>query len=148
MSHLNEHGITHLRHVDLAVTDYETQRAFYRDTWGLTEVGTDSGLSYFAAEGSPEQYVVRLRQSDDKRLDLIAFGAQDRAAVDTLAAHLGTTASSWSASPASCRPPVAATASASSTSTAAPSRSPRTSRPGSTAPSRRARPSRSGSRTR
>ena len=26
MSHLNEHGITHLRHVDLAVPDYETQR--------------------------------------------------------------------------------------------------------------------------
>ena len=88
-SHLNEHGITHLRHVDLAVTDYETQRAFYRDTWGLTEQGTDSGLSYFAAEGSPEQYVVRLRQSDEKRLDLIAFGAQDRAAVDALAAQLG-----------------------------------------------------------
>jgi len=91
MSHLNEHGITHLRHVDLAVTDYDTQRAFYRDTWGLTEVGTDTGLSYFAAEGSPEQYVIRLRQSADKRLDLIAFGAQDRAAVDNLAAHLGST---------------------------------------------------------
>ena len=29
---------------------------------------------------------MRLRQSDEKRLDLIAFGAQDRAAVDTLAA--------------------------------------------------------------
>ena len=77
MSHLNEFGITHLRHVDLAVPDYETQRAFYRDTWGLTEQGTDGDLSYFAAEGSPEQYVVRLRQSDEKRLDLIAFGAED-----------------------------------------------------------------------
>ena len=65
MSHLNEHGITHLRHVDLAVTDYETQRTFYKDTWGLTEVGTDGNLSYLAAEGSPEQYVIRLRQSDD-----------------------------------------------------------------------------------
>jgi catechol 2,3-dioxygenase-like lactoylglutathione lyase family enzyme len=88
-SHLNEHGITHLRHVDLAVTDYETQRAFYRDTWGLTEQGTDSGLSYFAAEGSPEQYVVRLRQSDEKRLDLVAFGAESPEAVDVLAARLG-----------------------------------------------------------
>ena len=57
----------------------------------LTEIGTDTGLSYFAAEGSPEQYVIRLRQSGDKRLDLIAFGAQDRAAVDNLAAHLGST---------------------------------------------------------
>ncbi len=82
MSHLNEHGITHLRHVDLAVNDYETQRAFYRDTWGLTEVGTDSGLSYFAAEGSPEQYVIRLRQSADKRLDLIAFGALDELSIE------------------------------------------------------------------
>lgn len=91
MSHLNEHGITHLRHVDLAVTDYETQRAFYRDTWGLTEQGTDTGLSYFAAEGSPEQYVIRLRESDEKRLDLIAFGSESRESVDALAEHLGQT---------------------------------------------------------
>ena len=85
MSHLNEHGITHLRHVDLAVPDYETQRTFYRDTWGLTEEGKDGDLSYFAAEGSPEQYIVRLRQSDEKRLDLIAFGMTDAAAVDAFA---------------------------------------------------------------
>jgi catechol 2,3-dioxygenase-like lactoylglutathione lyase family enzyme len=89
MSHLNEHGITHLRHVDLAVTDYETQRTFYKDTWGLTEVGTDGKLSYLAAEGSPEQYVIRLRQSDDKRLDLISFGSESVASVDALAAKLG-----------------------------------------------------------
>ena len=89
MSHLNEFGITHLRHVDLAVPDFETQRTFYKDTWGLTETGTDGKLSYLAAEGSPEQYVIRLRESDDKRLDLISFGATDAAAVDSLAAHLG-----------------------------------------------------------
>ena len=73
MSHLNEHGITHLRHVDLAVPDYETQRTFYKDTWGLTEIGTDGDLSYLAAEGSPEQYVVRLRQADREaaRPDLV-----------------------------------------------------------------------------
>ena len=87
-SQLNEFGITHLRHVDLAVPDYATQRAFYTDTWGLTEVGTDGNLSYLAAEGSPEQYVVRLRQDSDKRLDLISFGATDAAAVDALAGKL------------------------------------------------------------
>jgi catechol 2,3-dioxygenase-like lactoylglutathione lyase family enzyme len=86
---LNEFGITHLRHVDLAVPDYETQRTFYRDTWGLTEEGKDGDLSYFAAEGSPEQYVVRLRQADEKRLDLIAFGADSNESVDKLAAKLG-----------------------------------------------------------
>jgi len=89
MSHLNEHGITHLRHVDLAVTDYETQRSFYKDTWGLTEVGTDGDLSYLAAEGSPEQYVIRLRQGDEKRLDLISFGSESVEAVDALAQRLG-----------------------------------------------------------
>ena len=86
---LNEHGITHLRHVDLAVPDYATQRTFYKDTWGLTEVGTDGDLSYLAAEGSPEQYVVRLRRAAEKRLDLISFGAESRAAVDALAEKLG-----------------------------------------------------------
>jgi catechol 2,3-dioxygenase-like lactoylglutathione lyase family enzyme len=84
----NEFGITHLRHVDLAVPDFATQRSFYVDTWGLTEVGTDGHLSYLAAEGSPEQYVIRLRKDADKRLDLISFGAEDRTAVDALAAKL------------------------------------------------------------
>ena len=89
MSHLNEFGITHLRHVDLAVPDYETQRTFYKDTWGLTEMATDGDLSYLAAEGSPEQYIIRLRKDPDKRLDLISFGATDEAAVDALADKLG-----------------------------------------------------------
>ena len=84
----NEFGITHLRHVDLAVPDYATQRSFYTDLWGLTEIGTDGELSYLAAEGSPEQYVIRLRKNSDKRLDLIAFGATDRNAVDALAERL------------------------------------------------------------
>jgi catechol 2,3-dioxygenase-like lactoylglutathione lyase family enzyme len=81
--------ITHLRHVDLASPDFETQRAFYTETWGLTPVADDGGVVYLAAEGSPEQYVVRLRRSDDKRLDLLAFGATDEAAVDELASRLG-----------------------------------------------------------
>ncbi|MFF5078240.1 VOC family protein [Actinoplanes sp. NPDC000266] len=81
-------SITHLRHVDLAVPDYDTQLTFYKDLWGLTETGTDGKLSYLAAEGSPENHIIRLRQSGEKRLDLIAFGAPDRATVDTLAEKL------------------------------------------------------------
>ncbi|WP_300680950.1 VOC family protein [Nocardioides sp.] len=90
MSHLNEHGITHLRHVDLAVPDYDTQREFYLDLWGLDEIGTDGDLSYLGTAGSPEQYSVRLRKAAEKRLDLIAFGAASAEAVDALAAKLGT----------------------------------------------------------
>ncbi|MEU1268267.1 VOC family protein [Streptomyces sp. NPDC005799] len=81
--------ITHLRHVDIAVQDYDKQVAFYAQKWGLTETGRDGDVTYFAAVGSPEQYVIRVRRSRDKRLDLIAFGSPDRATVDALAERLG-----------------------------------------------------------
>jgi catechol 2,3-dioxygenase-like lactoylglutathione lyase family enzyme len=80
--------ITHLRHVDLAVPDLARQCDFYTDTWGLKVEHTDSGLAFLAAEGSPEQYVVRLRESADKRIDLISFGAGSPGDVDTLAGRL------------------------------------------------------------
>jgi catechol 2,3-dioxygenase-like lactoylglutathione lyase family enzyme len=82
-----ERLITHLRHVDLAIPDFRRQLEFYTGVWGLTQVGGESGVAFLAAEGSPEQYVVRLRQGD-KRLDLVAFGAEDPAHVDELAAKL------------------------------------------------------------
>jgi len=82
---VTERLITHLRHVDLAVPDFEAQLDFFTSTWGLTSEHSDSGLAFLAAEGSPEQYVVRLRQSPDKRIDLISFGAATPADVDTLA---------------------------------------------------------------
>lgn len=80
--------ITHLRHVDLAVPDYDRQLAFYTGTWGLTAGASDDGIAFLAAEGSPEQYSVRLRRAAEKRLDLIAFGAADPASVDTLATRI------------------------------------------------------------
>lgn len=79
-----ERLITHLRHFALAVPDFTAQRDFYAGLWGLTEVATDSGLSFLAAEGSPEHYVVRLRQAADKRIDLISFGAASPADVDAV----------------------------------------------------------------
>jgi catechol 2,3-dioxygenase-like lactoylglutathione lyase family enzyme len=80
--------ITHLRHVDLAIPDYDRQLAFYTQVWGLTEVASDSGIAFLAAEGSPERYILRLRKDADKRLDLVSFGAASEADVDTLAARL------------------------------------------------------------
>jgi catechol 2,3-dioxygenase-like lactoylglutathione lyase family enzyme len=85
---MTERLLTHLRHVDLAVPDYKKQLEFYSGVWGLTKTLDETGLAFLAAEGSPEQYIVRLRQSDDKRLDLIAFGAASPADVDTLAERL------------------------------------------------------------
>ncbi|MEU6264910.1 VOC family protein [Saccharopolyspora shandongensis] len=80
--------ITHLRHVDIAMPNFADQRTFYQETWGLTETANDSGVSFLAAEGSPELYVVRLRKDDQKRTDLIAFGSASPADVDTLTEQL------------------------------------------------------------
>lgn len=80
--------ITHIRHFDIAVPDFDQQIEFYKNHWGLTVQHDDGDVVYFAAEGSPEQYVTRVRRSADKRLDLVAFGAADKAAVDKLAEDL------------------------------------------------------------
>lgn len=86
---MDERVLTHLRHVDLAVPDFRRQLSFFTGTWGLTVVAGDDGLAFLAAEGSPEQYAVRLRADSDKRVDLIAFGAASRGDVDQLADRLG-----------------------------------------------------------
>jgi catechol 2,3-dioxygenase-like lactoylglutathione lyase family enzyme len=83
-----ERLITHVRHVDLAVPDYDREREFYKGTWGLTVEAEEPGMTFLAAEGSPEQYIVRLRKSAEKRMELWALGARDAAAVDTLAQRL------------------------------------------------------------
>jgi catechol 2,3-dioxygenase-like lactoylglutathione lyase family enzyme len=85
---MTESPITHLRHVDLAIPDYDRQLAFYTDVWGLTNVADDTGISFLAAEGSPERYIIRLRKAAEKRLDLVSFGAATNADVDALAERL------------------------------------------------------------
>ena len=85
---MNDRPLTHLRHVDLAVPDDPGQLAFYSGVWGLTTIAEDSGIAFLAAEGSPEQYIIRLRKAPDKRLDLVSFGAASDADVDALAGRL------------------------------------------------------------
>lgn len=85
---MSDRLITHVRHVDLAVPDYDKEREFYLNTWGLAVEADEPGMSFLAAEGSPEQYVVRLRKDREKRMELWALGARDAAAVDTLAERL------------------------------------------------------------
>jgi catechol 2,3-dioxygenase-like lactoylglutathione lyase family enzyme len=85
---MTESLITHLRHVDLAIPDFQRQREFYTQVWGLTEVAGDTSIAFLAAEGSPERYIIRLRHDDDKRLDLVSFGAATDQDVDALAERL------------------------------------------------------------
>src|SRR5690606_14338780 len=71
-----------------AVPDLAAERSFYRDKWGLLEAAEHDGLVYFAAAGSSEPHVVRLREAADRRLDIIALAAPSRAELDALHARV------------------------------------------------------------
>jgi catechol 2,3-dioxygenase-like lactoylglutathione lyase family enzyme len=76
--------VTEIRYVGYATPDFGAERAFYEETWGLEPVASDDGMAYFKAKGAAEHHVVRLRQSDTKRIDIIALAADSRADVDAL----------------------------------------------------------------
>ncbi|WP_059008189.1 VOC family protein [Streptomyces specialis] len=89
MTQTTKSPLTHVRHVALAVPDFRETVEFYRSAWGLEVVEKDAGVVFFGTPAHPEQYIVRVREDGDKRVDLIAFAAQDAAAVDALAQRLG-----------------------------------------------------------
>jgi catechol 2,3-dioxygenase-like lactoylglutathione lyase family enzyme len=76
--------VSEIRHVGYAVTDLAAEAAFYQDNWGLKQAGEKDGMLHFAAEGHDELYVVRLRQSDVQKIDIITLAADSRADVDAL----------------------------------------------------------------
>jgi catechol 2,3-dioxygenase-like lactoylglutathione lyase family enzyme len=76
--------ISEIRHVAYGVLDLEAERSFYRDKWGLVEVAERNGCVHFAAPGHDELFVVRLRQSEVARIEVIALAAATRADVDAL----------------------------------------------------------------
>ena len=76
--------VTEIRYVGYGVPDLETERAFYRDQWGLKQVHAQGDLVYFATEGHDELYVVRLRKNAEKRVDVIGLAAGTKADVDAL----------------------------------------------------------------
>src|SRR5690606_24188146 len=76
--------VTDLHYVALAVPDLAAEREFFSDAWGLVEVAEQDGKVYFAAEGSPHPYVIRLREDEERKTDLIGFSADSRADVDGL----------------------------------------------------------------
>ena len=76
--------VSDLHYVGLAVPDLAAEREFFGATWGLVEVGEEGGKVYFAAEGSPHPFVIRLREDSEKKTDLIGFSADSRGDVDAL----------------------------------------------------------------
>jgi catechol 2,3-dioxygenase-like lactoylglutathione lyase family enzyme len=76
--------VVEIRYVGYGVKDLEAERAFYIGKWGLVPVPSTDGLTWLAAQGDDEHHVVRLRQDDSNRLDVIAMAAATRADVDAL----------------------------------------------------------------
>ena len=76
--------VIEIRYVGYGVPDLASERAFYRDVWGLTEVGEHGGMAHFAAAGHDELFVVRLREAADMRIDVIALATETRTDVDAL----------------------------------------------------------------
>ena len=97
--------VTSLRHVDVAVPDFEQQVDFYSGIWGLKRVDGEKDVAFLAAEGSTEQFVYRIRKAEEKRLDLIAFGADSAEDVDALASALANEGVRFVSEPGSMQTP-------------------------------------------
>jgi len=80
--------VTEIRHVAYGVADFEAERRFYVQDWGLEEVQGRDEVAWLRAAGSNEPFLLRLRRSDANHLDLIALAADSRADVDALHARI------------------------------------------------------------
>jgi catechol 2,3-dioxygenase-like lactoylglutathione lyase family enzyme len=76
--------VTEIRYVGYGVTEFDVERSFYAEKWGLVEVAAEADQVWLRAEGHDEPSVVRVRRSDANHVDVIAFAADSRADVDSL----------------------------------------------------------------
>lgn len=77
--------ITHVRHAAIAVPNFDETVAFYRDAWGLELVEAGQGIAYFGCKSGGENYILRVRKDEKKRLDFFAFAARSAGDVDAVA---------------------------------------------------------------
>lgn len=76
--------VNDIRFVGYGVKDLDAEKRFYLDAWKLVEMPSDDGLVYLAAPGSDTEYCVRLRQTEEPRIDVVSWSAANRSEVDEL----------------------------------------------------------------
>jgi catechol 2,3-dioxygenase-like lactoylglutathione lyase family enzyme len=76
--------VTDIRYVGYGVEDFEAERTFYAEDWGLVEVAAADGLAWFKTQGSDEHHVVRLHKAGANHVEVIALSADGRDDVDVL----------------------------------------------------------------
>ena len=80
--------VTEIRYVGYGVEDFDAERKFYGEDWGLIEVAAEEGLAWFKTHGHDEHHVVRIHKSDSNCIEVIALAADSRADVDDLQARV------------------------------------------------------------
>ena len=76
--------VTEIRYVGYGVEDFDAERTFYAEDWGLVEVAADDGMAWFKTHGDDEHHVVRLHRTDANHVEVIALATESRADVDAL----------------------------------------------------------------
>ena len=79
-----ESRVTEIRYVGYGTSDFDAERAFYSDDWGLVEVDATEDTAWFKTHGHDEHHVVRLHKRDSNCVEVIALAADSRADVDAL----------------------------------------------------------------
>jgi catechol 2,3-dioxygenase-like lactoylglutathione lyase family enzyme len=76
--------VTEIRYVGYGVDDFDAERRFYGEDWGLIEMASAEGAAWFKTHGSGEHHVVRLHRSDANHVEVIALATDSRADVEAL----------------------------------------------------------------
>ncbi|MEL1250981.1 VOC family protein [Aurantiacibacter gilvus] len=76
--------VTEIRYVGYGVEDFDAERKFYADNWGLVEVAAEDDKAWFKTHGHDEHHVVRLHATSSNCVEVIALAADSRADVDAL----------------------------------------------------------------
>ena len=76
--------VTEIRYVGYGVTDFDAERKFYADDWGLVEVAAEDEFAWFKTHGHDEHHVVRLHKAETNTVEVIAFATDTRADVEAL----------------------------------------------------------------
>jgi catechol 2,3-dioxygenase-like lactoylglutathione lyase family enzyme len=80
--------VTEIRYVGYGVEDFDAERAFYANDWGLVEVEATDDMAWFKTHGHDEHHVVRLHKSDANHVEVMALAANTREDVDALHARI------------------------------------------------------------
>jgi predicted enzyme related to lactoylglutathione lyase len=80
--------VTEIRYVGYGVEDFDAERAFYANDWGLVEVEATDEMVWFKTHGHDEHHVVRLHKSDANHVEVMALATDTREDVDALHARI------------------------------------------------------------